>query len=115
MRPIPQVARGKWEKRRFGREHTSWLIAESLPDNTLLLEIDVPALGLARLVLEGEREDRVALLDGVGALSRIRLQGGVDEVEGLGGRECGCSSSMLAIRRYDVSVGDCDCDCAYGS
>lgn len=67
---------------------TSWLISQTRGDFSLVSEVDVPALGLAGLILQGEGEDGIALLDGVLALSIITLESAVDELEGLGGGEC---------------------------
>ncbi len=66
---------------------TSWLLAESLNNLTLVLEVDVPALSLTSLVLQGESEDGVAGLDGVLASGIIGLEGLVDDIESLGGWE----------------------------
>lgn len=70
---------------------TSGLLAETAADLAGLLEVDVPARGLAGLVLECEGEDGTALFDGVLALAVARVQGCVDDVEGLGGRELVCA------------------------
>lgn len=79
--------RGRREKvlKRTGR-----LGAGAGGDLARLLEVDVPALGLAGLVLEGEGEDGAALLDGVLALGVARGKSGVDGVEGGGGGEVVC-------------------------
>lgn len=66
---------------------TSRFISKTLGDLALGLEIDVPAVGLAGLVLEGEGEDGVALLDGVLTLGVGGGEGCVDGIEGLGGGE----------------------------
>lgn len=65
---------------------TSRLLPQPLADNTLLLQVNVPAGRLAGLVLEGEGEDGLALLDGVLALG-VGLEGVGDGVEGGGGGE----------------------------
>jgi hypothetical protein len=54
-----------------------------------LLQINVPACSLAGGVLEGEREDTVALLDGI-LLGGLVLERVGDEIEGGGGGEGGC-------------------------
>lgn len=54
----------------------------ALADSALLLQVDVPALGLAGLVLEGEGKDGAALLDGVLAVGLAGGEGRVDLVEG---------------------------------
>lgn len=51
---------------------TIGLLAQALRDDTLLLQVDVPALGLAGGVLEREGEDGTSALDGVLA---VRLAG----------------------------------------
>lgn len=66
------------------------LVAEALGDLAGVLEVEVPAGGLAGLVLEGKGEDGVALLDGVLALLLVAAEDGVDEVKSLGGGELGC-------------------------
>lgn len=71
-------------------ERTSWLVAESLSNSSLLLKVDVPALSLASLVLEGESKDSVGGLQGALAGSIIGLQGIVDGIESLGGWERSC-------------------------
>ena len=47
----------------------------------------MPTLGRALLVLEGECENRVALLDSIFSLGIIRLEGAVDRIECFRGRE----------------------------
>jgi hypothetical protein len=76
---------------------TSRLVTQTLGDNSLVLEVDVPALGLAGLVLQGEGEDGASLLDGVLALSIVTGEGVVDGLEGLGGRECGCRPVVRVV------------------
>jgi len=61
-----------------------------LPHNALVLQVDVPALGVAGAVLEREGEDGTALLDGVFAPSGVLLQRLVDRVEGCAGGEGVC-------------------------
>lgn len=72
-------------KRRW--ERTVGLLASALADGTLLLQVDVPALGLTSLVLEGEGKDGAALLDGVLAVGLASREGRADLVEGSGGGE----------------------------
>lgn len=82
--------------RRTRREElTVGLSTQPRGDLAGLLEVNVPALGLASLVLEGEGVDAVALLDGVLAVGVGRVEGRVDGVEGGGGRELVCG---LAVR-----------------
>lgn len=64
-------------------QRTTWLLAlwrKAFADLSSLLQIDVPVLLLACLVLESESEDRTALLDGVFALFVVG-EGGCDQVE----------------------------------
>jgi hypothetical protein len=61
--------------------------SSALSDGTIVLEIDVPALLLAGLVLQRESEDGTSLLDGILLLRRLINHTLVDEVEGRGGRE----------------------------
>lgn len=74
-------SRGRQRNRRERERHTSGLVASALADDTLVLEVNVPALLLAGLVLEGEGEDGVGLLDGALALGLVALEDGVDGVE----------------------------------
>lgn len=76
-------------KRRDKKKRTGGLLAETLGDLALLLEVEVPALSLAGGVLEGEGEDGTALLDGVLTVGVVG-QSGVDLVKGGGGGELGC-------------------------
>lgn len=73
---------GVWQK------HTSGL-ADTGANTARLLEVDVPALRLASLVLEGEGKDTVGLLDGVLALGVGAGEDAVDDVESGRGRELG--------------------------
>ena len=83
------------------RERTSWLLAESLADGSLLLEVDVPALGLTSLVLQGESKDSVGSLEGALAGGIIGLEGLVDGIESLGGWERSYDGSQwLALKCY---------------
>jgi hypothetical protein len=68
-------------------ERTSRLLAQALADGALVLQVDVPALGLAGGVLEGEGKDGVALLHGILAVGLAGIKGLVDLVEGGGGGE----------------------------
>ena len=69
---------------------TSRLLAQALGNGARVLEVDVPAVGLAGGVLEGEGEDGVALLQGVLAVGLAGVESGVDRLEGLGGGELVC-------------------------
>ena len=44
---------------------TGWLLSQARGDLARVLEVDVPALRLAVLILQLEGEDGAALLDGV--------------------------------------------------
>jgi hypothetical protein len=70
-----------------GCRRTSGLLAQAFANGALVLEIDVPALCLASGVFESEREDGVALVDGVLAVSLAGVESVVDLVESRGGRE----------------------------
>ena len=72
---------------------TSRLLAQALGNGARVLEIDVPAVGLAGGVLEGEGKDGVALLQGVLAVGLAGVEGGVDRLEGRGGGELVCLPS----------------------
>lgn len=71
----------KEKRERSKRKLTGGLVAETLADGTGVLEVNVPAGGLALGVLEGEAEDGLALLNGVFALL-LALESGGDGVEG---------------------------------
>lgn len=68
----------------------------SLANSASFLDIDPPALGLAGLVLERERKDAVALLDGV-LFSGFVVERGRDQVEGGGGGEGGWESATGSV------------------
>lgn len=67
-------------------------LADTGTDTARLLEVNVPALSLASLVLEGKGKDTVGLLDGVLALGVGAAENAVDDVESGGGRELLCSA-----------------------
>ena len=75
-------------------ERTSWLLAESLSDGSLLLKVDVPAIGLTSLVLQGESKDGVGSLKGTLAGGIIGLESLIDGIESLGGWERSCNGSQ---------------------
>ncbi len=75
---------------------TGGLLAEALADLALILEVNVPALGLASGVLEVEGEDGVALLDGVLLVCGV-AEGVVDGVKGGRGGELVCCSIRSLI------------------
>lgn len=85
------------------KRHTGGVLADASADCALLLEVNVPAGRLAGLVLEGEGEDGLAVLDGVLAVGFAAAQSGVDGLEGLGGRECVCAPRALAFRSFILS------------
>ncbi len=67
---------------------TCWLLSETLSHLALVLEVDMPALRLSGFVLQRKCKHSVSLLDSVLAVCIGRLEGLVDSVEGLRGREC---------------------------
>lgn len=81
-------------------EHTVGLFAEALADPSRVLEVDVPALGLAGSILQRESKDGVALFDGGLALGLVSGEGSVDGVEGLGGGELGCVLTRSAMHFF---------------
>ena len=78
-------------------EPTGGLLAEALANLALVLEVNVPALGLPSGVLKGEGKDSVALLD------RILLVGGILErlVDGLEG---GRGGELVCGRRISIDI-----------
>ena len=65
-------------------------------DGALFLEVDVPALGLPGLVLQGEGEYGIALLDGVFPVGLAGLEHGVDGLKCFRGRELVCGKQGVA-------------------
>lgn len=63
------------------------LWSSALAGDTVLLEVEVPALGGASLVGEGEGEDALGGLDSGLALLGVGLERVVDQVKGSGRRE----------------------------
>jgi hypothetical protein len=96
-----------------GREEeiTCRLISRTLSNRSLAPEIDVPALRLTGLILQGKGEDGISLLDGILALGIVSGEDTVDNVEGLGRGECSCryGQQMMMIR---LAAGG---DGSYGS
>ena len=78
---------------------TCRLVSKSLADLALVLEVDVPAVGLAGLVLEVEGEDGLSLLDGIRPVGIAGVQGLVDEIEGSRGRESVCGRKVRLVAR----------------
>lgn len=70
-----------------GTRLTVGLVASALANLARVLEVDVPAVGLACRVLQCEGEDGIALLDRGFALALVGRQGRVDGIKGLRGRE----------------------------
>lgn len=68
----------------------------ALEDLALVLQIDIPTLLLAVLVLQRDGVDAGALLNSVLALGLI-VEGLVDEIEGGRSRECGCLFSEVKL------------------
>lgn len=69
----------------------------TLSNNTLILEVEVPALCLALVVGQGESENGLGGLDGISALSSVGLESVVDDVERSGGREVICRWNRLRL------------------
>lgn len=67
---------------------TSRLLSGAFADGARVLQVDVPAVGLAGGVLEVEGKDGLALRDGV-LLVGIAGESGADRIEGGRGRELG--------------------------
>lgn len=90
----------------------STLGSGTLANNTLILEVEVPALGLALVVGQGESEDGLGGLDGISALSSIGLESVVDDVERSGGGEVICRWNRLRLESgtngwiIDGRIGD---------
>lgn len=63
---------------------TGRLLAKTLANLTLVLEVNMPLVGLAGSVLEDKSKDSVALLDGVFAVSFAAGESAVDGVKGGG-------------------------------
>jgi hypothetical protein len=71
---------------------TRWLLSQTLCNTSLVLEIDVPAIGFSGFVLQCESEDGVCLLHGIFSLSIGRSQSSVDIVESLRRGESICKT-----------------------
>lgn len=94
----PMTARRMLE---YGGIHTisfSTRWSSALSNGSVVLEVDVPALLLASLVLERESEDGTSLLDGVLLLSWLIDHALVDGIEGLRGREFGVCETHFGER-----------------
>lgn len=89
--------------------HTTRLLAVwrvSFTDSSRLLQVNVPVLLLAILVLECECEDCTGLLNGIFAVGFAGESSG-DRVESCGGGEGGCEEvSAVAIEDSPGSTGD---------
>ena len=77
----------------------------ALPHAALVLEINVPAVGVAGGVLQREGEDGAAFLDRVLAARVVGRQRGVDGVEGRGGGEGVCG--LVSSRGREGRLGVC--------
>ena len=77
----------------------------ALPHAALLLEINVPAVGVAGGVLQREGEDGAAFLDRVLAARVVGRQRGIDGVEGRGGGEGVCG--LVSSRGREGQLGGC--------
>lgn len=62
---------------------TCWFCSQTLCDDSLVFQIDVPTLCLAGFVLECECEDSVAVFDCVLSVGIRGLEGIVDGIESL--------------------------------
>lgn len=82
-------------------------LADTGTDTTSLLEVNVPALSLAGLVLESKGKDSVGLLDGVLALTLGAGEHAVDDVESSGGRELLCGRKKGPKLAKHFTVGEC--------
>lgn len=67
-------------------------------DGALLLKVDVPALGLPGLVLQGEGEYGIPLFNGVFTVGLAGLKHGVDGLKCFGGRKLVCGKQGLVVR-----------------
>lgn len=85
--------------------HTVGVLGKAIGNGALVLEVNVPAGRLARLVLEGECKDSLAVLDGVLAAGFVAAESGVDGLEGLGGRESVCDKRESARARNRLVFG----------
>lgn len=92
----------------LARSLTRRLVAEALAHLALVLQVDVPALGLAGRVLQREGEDGVAQLQGLLAVRLARGQDAVDGVEGGRGRELVCERWVLARAAFTGSADVAD-------
>jgi hypothetical protein len=81
---------------------TCRLVSKTLCDLSLIFEIDMPALRLARIVLQCEGEDRISLLDGLLALGFVRAEDSVDQVESFRGGKRSCRKCKL---RFNACAG----------
>ena len=81
----------------------STLRSGTLANNTLVLEVKVPALGLALVVGQGESEDGLGGLDGISAFGSVGLESVVDEVERSRGGEVICRRNWLRLESGDDS------------
>ena len=77
---------------------TSRLGPRARGDGALLLEVDVPALGLPGLVLQGEGEYGIPLFNGVFTVGLAGLKHGVDGLKCFGGRKLVCGKQGLVVR-----------------
>lgn len=80
----------KKAKKERRQRPTSRLVSETLANLAGLLEVDVPVLRLASLVLQGKSKDGLALLDGILPLGLVGVERVVDGVKGRRGGELVC-------------------------
>ena len=79
---------------------TGRLLRKALLDLTLLLQVDMPALRLSRLVLERETEDGATLLNRVLAVLLAARERVVDGVEGARRGELVCCAAVSLTLLY---------------
>lgn len=87
-------------------KHTGGLVAKTLGDLALLLEVDVPAVGLTGSVLQIEGKDGIALLDGVLAVGLAGFQSIVDGVESGRGGEL-VWGTLQSASNMEVEIARC--------
>jgi hypothetical protein len=75
---------------------TSRLLSQAIAHLTLVLEVDVPALGLTGAVLQRKCENSVSKLDGLLLIRLAGSQGLVDGIKGNRGRELVWKQSISA-------------------
>ena len=87
MRTVSLFSTSSAQHRPVSTSLTRGLGSRPRADGALLLEVDVPALGLPGLVLQGEGKHGIALRDGIFPIGLAGLENGVDGLKGLRGRK----------------------------